>query len=460
MNEKARATSASRRAVLRGAGAVAALGAAGFGGHRLHRWLRPPADPATEIDLYSQTVAFDAAGQRQLIPADPAADGTAATDSERLEPDTRLTVRAAAEPESSARSSSPAAKFARFRESTLRWRQRVPHEFVSLADSALSDLWVLSEDLPAPVAAWTPYWRYVWPRDTAFCVVALARTGNPERALDALRYLQSVQRPDGWFEARYIPGTDRSPDSRARQFDGTGLLLWAAHEVTEAVATGAHETGISAAEVLSSLEPLISASQQLLLDATRDGTDLPPVSPDYWEVGERSVTLGIMASTLAGLRSAAAITGEERSAMAAESFAALVTDTFGPAGFQRYRRRGGADSARAFFDATGCHGIITGQALTSLHTELARPGGGIAPGASWRQDGISWTPSTTLLGLALARTGQARSARSILHWVAEHRTAAGSIPEKVLFNGRPAAVAPLSWSAANVVLTIDSLLGR
>src|SRR5699024_12263575 len=81
---------------------------------------------------------------------------------------------------------------------------------------------------PAPVAAWTPHWRYVWPRDAAFCAVALARIGHAETALDVLEHLQSLQHPDGWFEARYVPGTERAPDDRPRQFDGTGLLLWAA----------------------------------------------------------------------------------------------------------------------------------------------------------------------------------------------------------------------------------------
>ncbi|MDO5662794.1 MAG: hypothetical protein Q4G40_08870, partial [Brachybacterium sp.] len=78
----------------------------------------------------------------------------------------------------------------------------------------------------------------------------------------------------------------------------------------------------------------------------------------------------------------------------------------------------------------------------------------------WRDDGISWTPSTTLLGLALAKAGDAHGAEEILDWVDAHRTAAGSIPEKVLADGSPAAVAPLAWSAADVLLTLDALSER
>jgi GH15 family glucan-1,4-alpha-glucosidase len=47
--------------------------------------------------------------------------------------------------------------------------------------------------------------------------------------------------------------------------------------------------------------------------------------------------------------------------------------------------------------------------------------------------------------------------REVLDWIAGHRTDTGSIPEKVLSDGAPASVAPLAWSAANVLLTVDSL---
>jgi GH15 family glucan-1,4-alpha-glucosidase len=44
-----------------------------------------------------------------------------------------------------------------------------------------------------------------------------------------------------------------------------------------------------------------------------------------------------------------------------------------------------------------------------------------------------------------------------LRWLDQHRTAAGSLPEKVLANGQPASVAPLAWTAAAVVITADQL---
>src|SRR5699024_6516936 len=80
---------------------------------------------------------------------------------------------------------------------------------------------------------------------------------------------------------------------RRRQFDGTGLLLWAAAEVEQV----AQSDGGPRAEVLRErLAPLITTSVDTLLSQTQDGAGMPPVSPDYWERRERSVTLWTMAA--------------------------------------------------------------------------------------------------------------------------------------------------------------------
>ena len=88
---------------------------------------------------------------------------------------------------------------------------------------------------------------------------------------------------------------------------------------------------------------------------------------------------------------------------------------------------------------------------------MARAGGGLAPGAGWKQDGISWTPTTTVFALTAAGVGEDDTAVAWLRWVDSHRTETGSIPEKVLFDGSPAQLAPLAWSSANVLLTLTHL---
>ena len=446
----------SRRAVLWGTGALGAAGLLGTGAGVLGS-ARAGTDPRTVIGLWSQTVAFDGAGERVLVgvkesrpsvtggaaPGAPVArgGGVPAVD---LQPGTRLV-----------RGIPPSAPVARSAEEYMAeaedWLSTVPAELRDLASTALLDLWVLSEALPAPVAGWSRSWRYVWPRDAAFCAVAFARVGLMDRALATLQHLQSLQGEDGWFEARYDLATGHSPDRRTRQFDGTGLLLWATGEVLASAASAERE------ELAASLAALVERSGPLLLQTTGNGCSLPPAGPDYWELPEKQVTLWTMATTLRGLRTAADLTSEQAFTDAAQHFTTLLRGSFGAHGYQRYRTGGGADSALALFDATGMHDVIPSRQLRSLRSDLARPGGGIAPGASWRQDGVSWTPSTSLRALGLARSGEHEKATEVLRWLSDHRTDAGSLPEKVLFDGRPAEVAPLAWTAANVLLAIDAL---
>lgn len=443
--------------MLWGTGALGAAGLLGTGAGVLAS-TRHGADPRAVISLWSQTVAFDRDGDRVLVggsgstaaltsgaaPGTPVARGGGGVPTAALQPGTRLV-----------RTVDPTGPVARSAEEYMAaaadWLAQVPAELRDLASTALLDLWVLSESLPAPVAGWSGSWRYVWPRDAAFCAVAFARVGLMDRARATLQHLASLQDTDGWFEARYDLATGRRPDRRTRQFDGTGLLLWAVGEVLDVVAPAER------AEHAASLTGLIQRSGSLLLQATGKGCSLPPAGPDYWELPEKQVTLWTMATVLRGLRTAGELTEEQAFVDAAQSFTTLLRGSFGAHGYQRYRTGGGADSALALFEATGMGDVVPPRQLRSLRSELARPGGGIAPGASWRKDGVSWTPSTSLLALGLARSGELGQALAVLRWLSDHRTDAGSLPEKVLFDGRPAEVAPLAWTAATVLLAIDAL---
>ena len=80
-----------------------------------------------------------------------------------------------------------------------------------------------------------------------------------------------------------------------------------------------------------------------------------------------------------------------------------------------------------------------------------------APGAQWKQDGISWTPETALVAYTAAMSGRPGTAAHWLDWLNDHRTPSGSLPEKVLASGAPAGAAPLAWTAALVVLTSAEL---
>jgi glucoamylase len=120
------------------------------------------------------------------------------------------------------------------------------------------------------------------------------------------------------------------------------------------------------------------------------------------------------------------------------------------------RRR---DAATAFllppFQSTPLEGAEA--AWRGSIAPMNRPAGGVAPGAGWRKDGVSWTPQTGLYALTAASLGDRALAERWLTFLDEHRTASGALPEKVLADGSPAAVAPLAWTCALVILAVHEL---
>jgi len=77
------------------------------------------------------------------------------------------------------------------------------------------------------------------------------------------------------------------------------------------------------------------------------------------------------------------------------------------------------------------------DAWTRYQLDARRPGGGLAPGSQWKHDGISWTPETALVAYTAAMSGRPDLSAHWLDWLNEHRTAWGSLPEKVLATGAP-----------------------
>lgn len=353
--------------------------------------------------------------------------------------------------------------------------------YEDLVEDALLDLHVLTgatfwtdgrTQTAAPgaaVAGFTDRWRYVWPRDASFVAAALAGTGHQGDAVAVLAFLADAQSTDGGFQARYLPDGSGPPDGRGVQLDGTGWALW-----STATVVGSIEDPAERAAALDALRPLADRSLDHVLELTDEPPHLPPPSSDYWEVREDALTLGTVAPMLAGLEHAAVLyTGVDpaRAAAAADRAAqvrAAVEDAFGPE-YHRYSGdggpvtallgAGGRDAATAMLLPPFLAEAPAGAEAAWLASvaEMTRPAGGVAPGAGWKRDGISWTPETTLYALAAAATGRPEQAEQWLDWVAAHRTASGAIPEKVLAGGAPAAVAPLTWSSANVVLAVAAL---
>lgn len=301
----------------------------------------------------------------------------------------------------------------------------------------------------APAAGAARNWGYFWPRDGAFLAVALDRTGHNEEARHLVDVLAGLPFDDAeGFDARYLLGGDRvTLDPRGPQSDGCGWVLWALGSM-------------SAASLPTSTAGLRSKCLANLMRLTWSGWSLPPPSPDYWELNVTRTSLGTVAPMLAGLRAVARSGTAPERVLArdmAKRLAAQVHSQMGPE-LQRFGNSGGLDAAVAMLMPPfgPADHRVTKQWLGYQKVAL-RSSGGLAPGAGWKNDGTSWTPETALVAYTAAASGHDRIAERWLNWLDAYRTPWGSLPEKVNRSGNPAGPAPLLWTSALVLLTLDAL---
>lgn len=307
----------------------------------------------------------------------------------------------------------------------------------------------------AVVAAPMSIWRYVWPRDAAFAAAALSAVNLADEALGVLGNLASWQRADGGFEARYT-SSGRVPDNRPAQADGAGWFLWAAGRLLA--------DGVPAADLRDRLGVPLARAASRLLGITDTPSRLPAASPDYWEVAETVLTLGTAAPVLLGLEAATALTragidlGGPAQALAERVTAvrSAMERNFAPA-WGRHLQRDDVDAAIALVLPPFTRPLVGARTVRqTAAARMHRPTGGLAPGAGWRDDGISWTPETALMAWSALALGMEEEGTRLLAWLEAHRTAAGALPEKVLADGAPAGPAPLAWTCALILLATAS----
>ena len=307
----------------------------------------------------------------------------------------------------------------------------------------------------AVVAAPMSIWRYVWPRDAAFAAAALSAVDLADEALDVLGNLASWQRADGGFEARYT-SSGRVPDNRPAQADGAGWFLWASGRLLA--------DGVPAADLRDRLGAPLARAASRLLEITDTPSHLPAASPDYWEVAETVLTLGTAAPVLLGLEAATALAragidlGGPAQALAERVTAvrSAMERNFAPT-WGRHLRRDDVDAAIALVLPPFTRPLAGARTVRqTAAARMHRPTGGLAPGAGWRDDGISWTPETALMAWSALALGMEEEGTRLLAWLEAHRTAAGALPEKVLADGAPAGPAPLAWTCALILLATAS----
>ncbi len=327
-----------------------------------------------------------------------------------------------------------------------------------MAERALLDLRLLADSNGANgaiVAAPYGRWNYVWPRDASWAAAAFAATGHHEESYEILRFLASVQKADGTWEARYKPDGSPVLDGRDPQLDATGWFTWAVwfHAATV--------SGKKKRET-ETLWPAVRKAADAATNSLGSG-GLPPGGADYWEIPTWKPNLGTAAPLRTGLRSASDLAdelGHEAEAWRYEDTArqldAAIGREFVPHGYPRTTRPGsGADAAVTFLAPPFAPpDPSVEKAVVETAEKLRAPNGGLLPGEKWRQKPtVAWTPETAFFALTAAASGDEEEADRWLGWLADHRTELGSFPEKV--DGKePEAVAPLGWTSSIVVLAL------
>ncbi len=329
--------------------------------------------------------------------------------------------------------------------------------FEDMAETALADIEAVLHPNGAAVAAASPYWRYVWPRDASFLAAALVMVGRGELGRQILEYVARVQEPDGTWQARYLAdGSGDVPDGRGTQLDGNGWFLWA----TWLLHTAEDET--------ASLWPAARRAVLAAIAATEHESGLVAPSQDFWEVDMDEPTLGVAAPLLLALRTGAVLAeaaGEKELGTAARQHAVdlgqAIEAQFGPTFPRRLGRGGGPDASVAY--------LLPPFAPAREHVRIAWiaalgrmrvDNGGLKPGAEWPDDQTAWTPQTALFAMTASYLGQRELSDELLTWLDRHRTRMGSLPEKVTGAGQPAAVAPLALTSATVLLALAAREGR
>ncbi len=324
----------------------------------------------------------------------------------------------------------------------------------AVARRALLDLALLTEPSGASVANPFGLWNYTWPRDAAWHAAAFAVTGHREQALRILTFFARNQDPDGTWAARYHSDGTEVRDGRSRQLDAVGWLPWA----TWLWWQSARDTA-----ALQRLWAMVSGAADAAADSVQaDG--LPRPSSDYTEQREARSTIGTAAPLLLGLRSAVElakaigdIVAADRWTTAARLLDAAVTDAFGSTGYRRYPDAGsGPDSAITFLTAplAAPRAGSVYPAVTRTAAELLMPSGGLRPGNMRGVRLHTFTPATAMFALSAAGAGDEAGFRRWYDWLIAHRTGFDAFPEKVTADGEPAAVAPIGWTSAIVLLAL------
>jgi GH15 family glucan-1,4-alpha-glucosidase len=327
-------------------------------------------------------------------------------------------------------------------------------------------------------------YNYVWPRDAAYIANAMDMAGYPEYSLRLFDFVSRVLERDGYLLQKYNangtlasswhPWVSKRPGYLPIQEDETALVLWCLCE---------HYFRYGDIEKIAPYYPhVVKPASSFLMAFMEDG--LPKPSYDLWE--ERfGIHIHTVASVHAALKLTSRLAAElgdtkhsEACSKAASDLAktALQKMVYEGRFVRRLYDRDGALEPDLTVDSAMLTPILMGMvdayspvAKKSAEAVVTRLATGIGGYARYEDDwymrttkngpGNPWIITTLWVAQYRLLCGSQQDrleAMRLIEWCCDHSLPSGVFPEQIdLASSQPTSVAPLTWSHAELVRTIQ-----
>lgn len=332
-------------------------------------------------------------------------------------------------------------------------------------------------------------YNYVWPRDAAYIANAMDMAGYPEYSLRLFEFASKVMERDGYFLQKYNsngtlasswhPWVSKYEGYLPIQEDETALMVWCLCEH--------YFTYGDIEKIARHYHHMVKPASGFLMRFMDRG--LPRPSYDLWE--ER---FGVHIHTVAAVHAALKLTSRLAQEVGDTGYAnecsdaadALYKATLEKMVYDgRFVRRLYLDDGQLKPDLTvdsamlapmllGMVDVYSPVAKKSAEAVTSKLATGMGGFARYEDDwymrttksgpGNPWVITTLWVAQYKILCGSAQDrleAMRLIGWCSEHALSTGVLPEQFdLANGKPTSVAPLTWSHAELVRTVQLYLGN
>lgn len=329
------------------------------------------------------------------------------------------------------------------------------------------------------------YYCYCWPRDAAYALWPLIRTGHFNEARNFFHFARDVMHPDGYMMHKYQP--DRAIGSTwhplvhnrskelAIQEDETACMLVMLNELYEASQDEVY--------IQNMYETFIAPCAKFLVKFIDEETGLPHASYDLWEQRFATFTYTVC-TVIAGLEAAAklAILVEQPDdavtwRRTAEQIRNKLDTLVHPDGY--FRKSFLLENNDLHFDDSmdiaNMYGVFqyaglplsderVQKTVAKVESDIFKKGpiGGVIRyyGDDYflskpQYGGNPWIVGTLWLAQYYIAAGREDEARELVNWALDRQLPSGVISEQFdPEDGSPLGVAPLVWSHAELVNTL------